>query len=63
MDVLEEAGLDLRRFIWVHGLPAEGLRGHTALTNVFPPAMPERGVAEEQMRLITVTNPARAFSF
>ena len=129
MDVLEEAGLDLRRFIWVHaqtepnlavlvdaarrgaylefdsvgaphqsqtdllrttmalieagytdqlllshdagwynparpdGLPDEGFRGYTALTKEFLPALLERGITEEQVRLITVNNPARAFAF
>jgi phosphotriesterase-related protein len=129
MDVLEDAGLDLRRFIWVHaqtepdltmliqaarrgaylefdsvgapyqsqadllettlaliktgyasqillshdagwynparpdGLPDEGYRGYTALTKEFIPALLERGIAEEQVRLITVDNPARAFAF
>jgi phosphotriesterase-related protein len=129
MDVLEEAGLDLRRFIWVHaqtetdltvlmesarrgpylefdsvgaphqsqtdllettlalieagyidqillshdagwynparpnGLPDEGYRGYTALTKEFIPVLLERGVTEEQVRVITITNPARAFAF
>lgn len=129
MDVLEEAGLDLHRFIWVHaqtetdikvlegtarrgaylefdavgapyqsqtellettialieagyidqlllshdagwynparldGLPEEGFRGYTALTKEFLPALLERGISEEQVRLITVDNPARAFAF
>jgi phosphotriesterase-related protein len=128
MDVLEEAGLDLQRFIWVHaqtetnltvlleaaqrgayleldsvgasyqsqadliettlamieagyanqlllshdagwytparpnGLPEDGFRGYTALTKEFIPALFERGVTEEQVRVITVTNPAHAFS-
>jgi phosphotriesterase-related protein len=129
MDILEEAGLDLQRFIWVHaqtetdltaltesarrgaylefdsvgathqsqadlletllaiiqagytdqlllshdagwynparpdGLPEEGFRGYTALTKEFLPALLERGVTEEQVRLITINNPARAFAF
>ena len=129
MDVLEEAGLDLQRFIWVHaqtetdltvlaetarrgahlefdsvgapfqsqtdlletllamidagyaeqlllshdagwynparpdGLPEEGFRGYTALTKEFLPALLERGITEEQVRVITVNNPARAFAF
>jgi len=129
MDVLEEAGLDLRRFIWVHaqtetdlavlneaarrgahlefdsvgaphqsqadlletilaiiqagyieqlllshdagwynparpdGLPDEGFRGYTALIKEFLPALLERGITEEQVRLITVNNPADAFAF
>jgi phosphotriesterase-related protein len=129
MDILEEAGFDLHRFIWVHaqtetdravliesarrgayleldsvgapyqsqtellettlalieadyidnlllshdagwynparpdGLPEEGFRGYTALTNEFLPALLERGITEEQVRLITVDNPARAFAF
>lgn len=129
MDVLEDAGLDLRRFIWIHaqtepdvsilkeaarrgayveldsvgaphqpqtellattialieagyadhlllshdagwynparpdGMPDEGYRGYTALTKDFLPALLERGLSEEQVRLITVNNPARAFAF
>ena len=129
MDVLEEAGLDLQRFIWVHaqtepdiailkeaarrgayveldtvgapfqlqtelletsialleagfadqlllshdagwynparpdGLPEEGYRGYTALAKDFTPALLKRGVSEEQIRQITVENPARAFAF
>jgi phosphotriesterase-related protein len=45
------------------GLPEEGFRGYTALTNEFLPALLERGITEEQVRLITVDNPARAFAF
>jgi phosphotriesterase-related protein len=129
MDVLEEAGLDLHRFIWVHaqtepditvleeaarrgsyleldsvgapyqsqtdllgttlamiaagyadqlllshdagwynparpdGLPEEGFRGYTALTKEFLPALLERRITEEQVRVVTVNNPARAFAF
>ena len=129
MDVLEEVGLDLQRFIWVHvqtepevsileeaarrgayveldsvgapyqsqpefletatrliesgfaehlllshdagwyepgrpdGLPEAGYRGYTALTRDFIPALLKHGVGQEQVRLITVNNPARAFAF
>lgn len=129
MDVLEEAGLDLHRFIWIHaqtepdisiledaarrgayveldsvgapyqsqtellettialidagfidhlllshdagwynparadGLPDDGYRGYTALTKDFIPALLKRGINEEQVRLITVNNPAKAFAF
>ena len=129
MDVLESAGLDLHRFIWIHaqtepdvavlkeaaqrgafveldsvgaphqqqnelvettialieagymdhillshdagwynpanpdGLPNEGFRGYTALTREFLPTLSARGVSEEQIRHITVDNPARAFAF
>jgi len=129
MDLLEEAGLTLDRFIWVHaqtepdisvllhaaqrgayveldtvgapfqdqdellemtlalieaghidkillshdagwydpgspiGLPADGYRGYTALTDDFIPALKGRGIGEEQVRRITVHNPARAFAF
>lgn len=130
MDILEAAGLDLHRFIWVHaqsepdrsvhleaarrgayvefdtvgapfqaqdalmedvlalieagyaehvllshdagwydasqpdGRPAEGgIRGFTALVDEFIPALRARGVSDEWLRLITVTNPARAFAF
>jgi phosphotriesterase-related protein len=129
MDVLEEAGLDLHRFIWVHaqtepdisnleeaarrgayieldsvgapyqsqtellettialveagfadhlllshdagwfnparqdGLPDEGFRGYTALARDFLPGLLKRGIREEQIRLITVNNPVKAFAF
>jgi len=129
MDVLEEAGLDLQRFIWIHaqtepdisileeatrrgayveldsvgaphqsqtellettialieagfadhlllshdagwynpahsdGLPEEGFRGYTALARDFLPELLKRGISEEQVRLITVNNPAKAFAF
>lgn len=129
MDILEAAGLDLRRFIWVHaqtegdhsiveeaarrgayieldaigaayqsqpamletaaaliqagladhlllshdagwynparpdGLPDEGYRGYTALARDFLPELSKRGVSAEQIRLITVENPAQAFAF
>jgi phosphotriesterase-related protein len=129
LDVLEEAGLDLHRFIWVHaqteadlttlkeaarrgayleldsvgapfqaqgelletalalieagfeaqlllshdagwynparanGLPENGYRGYTALTEEFIPALLERGITDEQVRRITVNNPVNAFAF
>ena len=129
MDVLEEAGLDLHRFIWIHaqtepdvsileeaarrgayveldsvgaphqsqaellettitlieagfadhlllshdagwynparldGLPDEGFRGYTALARDFLPGLLKRGINEEQVRLITANNPAKAFAF
>jgi phosphotriesterase-related protein len=129
LDVLEEAGLDLHRFIWVHaqtepdisilkeaarrgayveldtvgapfqqqtellettvalieaglidhlllshdagwynpgdpnGLPEHGYRGYTALTRDFIPALSQRGVSEDQIRRITINNPAQAFAF
>ena len=129
MDVLEEAGLDLRRFIWIHGqtepdvsileeaarrgayveldsvgaphqsqselletiialiqagftdhlllshdagwynparpdgLPEDGFRGYTALSRDFIPELLKRGITEEQVRLITLNNPANAFAF
>ena len=129
MDVLEEAGLDLHRFIWIHGqtepdvsileeaarrgayveldsvgafhqsqsellettialiqagftdhlllshdagwynparpdgLPEDGFRGYTALSRDFIPGLLKRGITEEQVRLITVNNPANAFAF
>ncbi|HSL45635.1 MAG TPA: esterase [Anaerolineales bacterium] len=129
MDVLEEAGLDLHRFIWIHaqtepnvailreaasrgayveldaigapyqsqadmleaavalveagfvdhlllshdagwydparadGLPQGGFRGYTALTSEFIPELLKRGIAEEQVRLITMINPAEALAF
>ena len=129
MDVLEETGLDLHRFIWIHaqtepdvsiledaarrgayieldsvgapyqsqtelleivmtliqagfisqlllshdagwynparadGLPDEGYRGYTALAKDFIPALLQRGITQEQIRLITVNNPSNAFAF
>ena len=129
MEVLEGAGLDLGRFIWVHaqtepdfsilkeaarhgayveldtvgasfqsrselletaialieagfvnrlllshdagwynparsdGLPDDGYRGYTALAQDFIPALLGRGVSEEEVRRITVHNPAQAFAF
>jgi phosphotriesterase-related protein len=129
MEILEEAGLDLGRFIWVHaqtepdfsileeaarrgafieldtvgapfqsqpelldtalalveagfidrlllshdagwfdpsradGRPEQGYRGYTALTKDFIPELLKRGVSEEQVRQITVNNPANAFAF
>ncbi len=128
MEILEAAGLDLHRFIWVHaqaepdravhleaarrgayvefdtvgaafqaqdvlvedvlalveagyaehvllshdagwydasqpgGRPAGGdIRGFTALVDEFIPALRARGVTDELVHLMTVTNPARAF--
>lgn len=129
MDVLEDAGHDLRRFIWIHaqtepdasvlkeaarrgayveldsvgaphqsqpelldvtvtlisagyidhlllshdagwynpadpnGMPDGGYRGYTALMKDFIPALAARGISDEQIRQITVVNPARAFAF
>lgn len=129
MDILEETGLSLDRFIWVHaqtepdlsvlldavqrgtyveldtvgapfqnqdklletalvlieaghidhlllshdagwydpaspdGLPKDGFRGYTALTDDFIPALMRRGISEEQVRHITVHNPAKVFAF
>ena len=129
MDVLEAAGHDLQRFIWIHaqtesdvsvlkeaarrgayieldsvgaphqsqpdlldvtvalieaghvnhlllshdagwyspdrpdGLPDGGYRGYTALMKDFLPALSARGISDEQLRQITVHNPARAFAF
>src|SRR5215208_89193 len=129
MDVLEEAGLNLGRFIWIHaqtepdieiikeavrrgayveldtvgapfqsqqelvtkalalveagfidqlllshddgwynparpdGYPEEGYRGYTALTREFIPALLKHGLSEEQIKQVTVDNPAQAFAF
>jgi phosphotriesterase-related protein len=130
MEILETAGLDLGRFIWVHanlepdpaihleaarrrvyvefdaigaewqsqpsmldhtltlieagyaekvllshdagwydpsqpgGQPLEGgIRGYTELVEGFIPALRSRGVTEDLIRLITVTNPGQAFAF
>ena len=45
------------------GLPEGGFRGYTALVREFIPALLRRGITEEQVRRITVHNPARAFAF
>ena len=45
------------------GLPDDGFRGYTALTNEFLPALSVQGISDEQIRRITVDNPARAFAF
>jgi phosphotriesterase-related protein len=46
------------------GQPAGGrIRGFTALVDEFIPALRARGVTGDLVRLITVTNPARAFAF
>jgi len=44
------------------GRPPEGFRGYTALLEQFIPALRARGVPEDTIRQITVTNPARAFA-
>jgi phosphotriesterase-related protein len=128
MDILEKAGLDLTRFIWVHahaepdtaihleaarrgafvefdvvgaewqpqddladyvlalvvaghadkvllshdagwydpsqadGQPEGGIRGYTALVEEFLPALRARGLTEDELHILTVTNPARAFA-
>ena len=45
------------------GLPDDGYRGYTALAQDFIPALLGRGVSEEEVRRITVHNPAQAFAF
>jgi phosphotriesterase-related protein len=46
------------------GLPQpHGIRGYTALTEQFIPALKAHGVTDDLIRLMTVTNPARAFAF
>ena len=46
------------------GQPLEGgIRGYTELVDGFIPALRSRGVTEDLIRLITVTNPGRAFAF
>ncbi len=39
-----------------------GIRGYTMLVEQFIPALRARGVDDETLRLLTVTNPARAFA-
>jgi phosphotriesterase-related protein len=41
----------------------DGIRGFTALVEEFIPALRARGVTDDLIRLITVTNPGRAFAF
>jgi phosphotriesterase-related protein len=45
------------------GRPESGIRGYTALVEEFIPALRARGVTDDLLHLITVTNPARAFAF
>ena len=45
------------------GLPNEGYRGYTALTKEFLPTLSAQSISDEQIRRITVDNPARAFAF
>jgi phosphotriesterase-related protein len=46
------------------GRPKEGrIRGYTALVEKFIPTLRARGVTDNLVHLITVTNPARAFAF
>jgi phosphotriesterase-related protein len=46
------------------GQPLEGgIRGYTELVEGFIPALRSRGVTEDLIRLITVTNPGQAFAF
>lgn len=45
------------------GLPKDGYRGYTALISDFIPALMGRGVSEEQVKQITVHNPANSFAF
>lgn len=44
------------------GEPPGGFRGYTALFEQFIPALKGRGVSEETVRLMTVTNPAQAYA-
>jgi phosphotriesterase-related protein len=39
-----------------------GIRGYTALSEQFIPLLKQRGVDDETIHLMTVTNPARAFA-
>lgn len=41
----------------------DGMRGFTALVEEFIPTLRARGVTHDLIRLITVTNPSRAFAF
>ena len=44
------------------GQPEGGVRGFTALVEELMPALRARGVTEDLLHLVTVTNPARAFA-
>lgn len=44
------------------GQPEGGIRGFTALVEELMPALRARGVTEDLLHLLTVTNPARAFA-
>jgi phosphotriesterase-related protein len=44
-------------------LPDQEIRGYTSLVNEFLPALRRRGISEDLIRKLTVTNPARAFAF
>jgi phosphotriesterase-related protein len=41
----------------------DGIRGYTALVEQFIPALRARGVNDETLHTLTVTNPANAFAF
>jgi phosphotriesterase-related protein len=45
------------------GLPEGGYRGYTALVREFVPELLRRGITQDQVRVMTVDNPARAFAF
>jgi phosphotriesterase-related protein len=45
------------------GRPEHGYRGYTALTRDFIPELLRRGISKEQVRQITVKNPASALAF
>jgi phosphotriesterase-related protein len=45
------------------GRPEHGFRGYAALTREFIPELFKRGISKEQVRQITVKNPANAFAF
>jgi len=45
------------------GRPEGGIRGYTALVEELFPALRARGVMDDLIHLITVSNPARAFAF
>jgi len=44
------------------GRPAGGIRGCAGLVEEFVPALRARGVTDDQIRLLTVVNPARALA-
>ncbi len=45
------------------GMPADGVRGYTALIETFIPELKAHGIDDATIHQLTVTNPARAMAF